>query len=199
MEQAEADPEQVVKQPRTKRKRDKDNVNLKNVKKSKKVAEKPVKKTETDNKKIDQNKKQKVLTPNGDFTKKEKKEKSLNNTLKLVDKEATHKNDKKVIVIRQKAKNYQKQTLPTREVKSPNKNISVDSINTQKRVKFALKNNSMQATVDYYKSLRSSPNIPFDATKKPTKTNLKPNSTPSPINPFFKRKLNLKRPPFKLP
>lgn len=91
------------------------------------------------------------------------------------------KNVKSPSVLVNKVKNFQKQS-----VQSPNK-----SFDTPKRVKFALKNNSMQAPVDYYKSIRQSPNIPFDGTKKPTKTNLKP-STPSPINPFFKKKMKLK-------
>ncbi|GBP78165.1 Ribosomal RNA processing protein 1 homolog [Eumeta japonica] len=63
---------------------------------------------------------------------------------------------------------------------------------TGKKVKFALKNNSMQGPVDYYKSVRNSPSIPYDSARRPAKTNLKPNSTPSPINPFIKRKLRIK-------
>lgn len=65
------------------------------------------------------------------------------------------------------------------------------TFDSPKKVKFVLKNNSMQGTIDYYKSVRQSPSIPFDSSKKPTKTNLKV-STPSPINPFFKKKLRLK-------
>ncbi|XP_072948563.1 uncharacterized protein Nnp-1 [Epargyreus clarus] len=84
-----------------------------------------------------------------------------------------------------KIKNYQKQT--SNDKTSPRKKI----IDTPKKVKFVLKNNSMQGTVDYYKSVRQSPNIPFDSSKQPSKTNLKP-STPSPINPFFKKKLKMK-------
>ncbi|KAL0858679.1 hypothetical protein ABMA27_011171 [Loxostege sticticalis] len=72
------------------------------------------------------------------------------------------------------------------EVKSPKK-----SYDTPKKVKFVLKNNSMQGPIDYYKSVRQSPNIPHDGSKKPTKSNLKP-STPSPLNPFAKKKLRLK-------
>ncbi|XP_075988809.1 ribosomal RNA processing protein 1 homolog Nnp-1 [Anticarsia gemmatalis] len=84
-----------------------------------------------------------------------------------------------------KVKNFQKNN--SKSDFSPNK-----SLDTPKKVKFVLKNNSMQAPVDYYKSIRQSPNIPFDSSKKPSKTNLKP-STPSPINPFFKKKLKLKQ------
>lgn len=67
------------------------------------------------------------------------------------------------------------------------------SFGTPKNVKFALKNNSMQGLMDYYKSVRKSPSIPFDSSKQPTKTNLKINSTPSPINPFHKKKLRMKK------
>ncbi|VVD05803.1 unnamed protein product [Leptidea sinapis] len=76
-----------------------------------------------------------------------------------------------------KVKNYQKKLT--------------DSMSTPKKVKFVLKNNCMQGTGDYYKSVRQSPNIPYDGTKIPSKTNLKP-STPSPINPFFKKKLRVR-------
>ncbi|CAG9131895.1 unnamed protein product [Plutella xylostella] len=102
-------------------------------------------------------------------------------------------------VVVNKLKNFQKQISPKSEknldkraklsAKSPDKNTSYS---TPKKVKFVLKNNSMQETIDYYKSVRQSPNIPYDGSKKPSKTNLKPNSTPSPINPFFKKKLRLK-------
>uniref|UniRef100_A0A2A4JQ96 Ribosomal RNA processing protein 1 homolog n=1 Tax=Heliothis virescens TaxID=7102 RepID=A0A2A4JQ96_HELVI len=84
-----------------------------------------------------------------------------------------------------KVKQFQKQTKKTENVKS-------NHFDTPKKVKFALKNNSMQQPVDYYKSVRQSPSIPFDSSKMPSKTNLKP-STPSPINPFFKKKLRLKK------
>ncbi|XP_041971140.1 ribosomal RNA processing protein 1 homolog [Aricia agestis] len=83
-------------------------------------------------------------------------------------------------VLGSKVKNYQKQLDSAKK-----------TMETPKKVKFVLKNNSMQGPVDYYKSVRESPSIPFDSSKKPTKTNLKP-STPSPINPFFKKKLRLK-------
>ncbi|XP_030041016.2 ribosomal RNA processing protein 1 homolog [Manduca sexta] len=88
----------------------------------------------------------------------------------------------KPIVLVNKVKNFQKSTKKDAERKL---------LTTPKKVKFVLKNNSMQGAVDYYKSVRQSPNIPYNPSKKPTKTNLKP-STPSPINPFFKKKLKLK-------
>ncbi|XP_026483451.2 ribosomal RNA processing protein 1 homolog [Vanessa tameamea] len=89
-----------------------------------------------------------------------------------------------------KVKNYQKQTNANNLKKetSPKKKVILE---TPKKVKFVLKNNSMQGPVDYYKSVRQSPSIPYDSSKKPNKTNLKP-STPSPINPFFKKKFKSK-------
>ncbi|XP_034827453.1 ribosomal RNA processing protein 1 homolog [Maniola hyperantus] len=89
-----------------------------------------------------------------------------------------------------KVKYYQKRVNAImKKDGTPKKKVNME---TPKKVKFVLKNNSMQETVDYYKSVRQSPNIPFDSSKLPTKTNLKP-STPSPINPFFKKKLKLKK------
>ncbi|XP_050358477.1 ribosomal RNA processing protein 1 homolog [Nymphalis io] len=89
-----------------------------------------------------------------------------------------------------KVKKYEKQTNVNNIKKdsSPKKKAVLE---TPKKVKFVLKNNSMQAPVDYYKSVRQSPSIPFDSSKQPNKTNLKP-STPSPINPFFKKKFKSK-------
>lgn len=89
-------------------------------------------------------------------------------------------------VVAKKVKNFQKQLSPKADKTDKN-----SSLHTPKKVKFVLKNNSMQGTIDYYKSVKQSPNIPFDSSKKPVKTNLKP-STPSPINPFFKKKIKLK-------
>ncbi|XP_026317409.1 ribosomal RNA processing protein 1 homolog [Hyposmocoma kahamanoa] len=89
-------------------------------------------------------------------------------------------------VVAKKVKNFQKQLSPKTDKTDKN-----SSLHTPKKVKFVLKNNSMQGTIDYYKSVKQSPNIPFDSSKKPVKTNLKP-STPSPINPFFKKKMKLK-------
>ncbi|CAG9576882.1 unnamed protein product [Danaus chrysippus] len=79
-----------------------------------------------------------------------------------------------------KMKNYQKATQAKKE--SPKK----VRLETPKRVKFVLKKNSMQLPVEYYKSVERSPDIPYDGNRRPAKTNLKP-STPSPINPFFKK------------
>lgn len=92
----------------------------------------------------------------------------------------------KATLVVNKVKNNKTKISP-KGAKSINAKLS---LNTPKKVKFVLKNNGAQAPVDYYKSVRQSPNIPFDSSKQPTKTNLKP-STPSPINPFFKKKLRL--------
>ncbi|XP_059061176.1 ribosomal RNA processing protein 1 homolog [Achroia grisella] len=97
---------------------------------------------------------------------------------------------KKPTLVVNKVKNFQKQTSPNdKRIENVLKKVSY---HTPKKVKFVLKNNSMQGTMDYYKSVRQSPNIPFDGTRRPTKTNLKP-SMPSPINPFFKKKLKLRK------
>lgn len=69
----------------------------------------------------------------------------------------------------------------------------VTPISTQKkRVKIMLKLNSSQDTNEYIRQLRSSPNVPFDADKKPSKGLLKANLMPSPINPYYKKKIGLK-------
>lgn len=92
-------------------------------------------------------------------------------------------------VIVNKVKNGKNVVQQKKTDKPANSKLSLD---TPKKVKFVLKNNGAQAPIDYYKSVRQSPNIPFDSSKIPTKTNLKP-SMPSPINPFFKKKLKLKK------
>lgn len=61
-----------------------------------------------------------------------------------------------------------------------------------KRVKIALKHNTAQNPSEYIKQIKSSPNLPYDAAKKPGKGLLKPNSMPSPINPFYKKKIGLR-------
>lgn len=61
----------------------------------------------------------------------------------------------------------------------------------EKRVKIMLKMNRSQDTNEYVRQLRSSPNLPYDATRQPTKSLLKPNLMPSPINPYYIKKLGL--------
>ncbi|XP_004521013.1 ribosomal RNA processing protein 1 homolog [Ceratitis capitata] len=70
-----------------------------------------------------------------------------------------------------------------------NKSTPTGSI---KRVKIALKHNTAQNPSEYIKQIKSSPNLPYDASKKPGKGLLKPNSMPSPINPFYKKKIGLR-------
>ncbi|CAD6227372.1 GSCOCG00006142001-RA-CDS [Cotesia congregata] len=57
----------------------------------------------------------------------------------------------------------------------------------KKRVKIVLDRNTAQNTSEYIKQLRSSPAIPFDASRKPLVGVLKPSPISSPINPFYKK------------
>ncbi|XP_036318706.1 ribosomal RNA processing protein 1 homolog [Rhagoletis pomonella] len=66
------------------------------------------------------------------------------------------------------------------------------STGSVKRVKIALKRNTSQNPSEYIKQIKSSPHLPYDADKKPGKGLLKPNSMPSPINPFYKKKIGLR-------
>lgn len=61
-----------------------------------------------------------------------------------------------------------------------------------KKVKITLQNNMAQDTDEYIESIKNSPQIPYDANKKPKKGLLKPNLLPSPINPFYKKKIGFK-------
>uniref|UniRef100_A0A182VZW6 Uncharacterized protein n=1 Tax=Anopheles minimus TaxID=112268 RepID=A0A182VZW6_9DIPT len=61
----------------------------------------------------------------------------------------------------------------------------------RKRVKIALNKNVAQDLVEHIKQVKSSPQLPFDSNKKPSKSLLKPNLIPSPINPFYKKKIGL--------
>uniref|UniRef100_A0A182MGR9 Uncharacterized protein n=1 Tax=Anopheles culicifacies TaxID=139723 RepID=A0A182MGR9_9DIPT len=61
----------------------------------------------------------------------------------------------------------------------------------RKRVKIALNKNVAQDLVEHIKQVKSSPQLPFDSSKKPSKSLLKPNLIPSPINPFYKKKIGL--------
>ncbi|KAK4877844.1 hypothetical protein RN001_010350 [Aquatica leii] len=62
---------------------------------------------------------------------------------------------------------------------------------SEKKVRIALKFNKSQEIHEHVAQLKSSPGIPFDATKKPEKPLLKPNFIKSPINPFYKKKLKM--------
>lgn len=61
-----------------------------------------------------------------------------------------------------------------------------------KRVIIALNRNKAQSPHEYIKQVKDSPNVPFDSSKKPTKSLLKPNVIPSPINPFYQKNIGLK-------
>ncbi|XP_058821278.1 ribosomal RNA processing protein 1 homolog [Topomyia yanbarensis] len=76
------------------------------------------------------------------------------------------------------------------ETSAPN-----DSPGAKKRVKIALNKNVSQDLCQHIQQVKSSPQLPFDSTKKPSKGALKPNLIPSPINPFYRKKigLNLKK------
>lgn len=64
--------------------------------------------------------------------------------------------------------------------------------NSGKRVIIALNRNIAQSQHEYIKQVKESPNLPFDSSKKPSKSLLKPNVIPSPINPFYQKKIGLK-------
>lgn len=67
---------------------------------------------------------------------------------------------------------------------------STPTTNSGKRVKIALNKNQAQSAYDYIKQVKESPNLPTDnLLMLPTKSVLKPNLLPSPINPFYQKKL----------
>lgn len=61
----------------------------------------------------------------------------------------------------------------------------------RKSVKIMLQMNRSQEKSEYFAQLRNSPNTPFDANRVPPKGALKPNLMPSPINPYYKKKIGL--------
>lgn len=71
----------------------------------------------------------------------------------------------------------------------PPKAVTALLNSTEKRVKIVLENNQAQDTNEYIKQLISSPHNPYDSNKKPTKSLLKPNLMPSPINPYYRKKI----------
>ncbi|CAG9861641.1 unnamed protein product [Phyllotreta striolata] len=62
-----------------------------------------------------------------------------------------------------------------------------------KKVKINTKLNRSQEIQEHYVRVRSSPGIPFDASRRPAKPLLKSGAASSPINPFYKRKSFLKK------
>lgn len=65
-------------------------------------------------------------------------------------------------------------------------------LSSKKGVKIALKMNRSQEITEYIHQLKQSPMAPYDSLKKPLKGALKPNLTPSPINPFYKKLIGMK-------
>lgn len=66
------------------------------------------------------------------------------------------------------------------------------SSSSGKRVIIALNRNKAQSPHEYIKQVKDSPNLPYDSSRKPSKSLLKPNVIPSPINPFYQKKIGLK-------
>lgn len=60
-----------------------------------------------------------------------------------------------------------------------------------KKVKINTKLNTSQEIHEHHAQILSSPAIPFDANKKPTKPLLKVTTSSTPVNPFYNRKLSL--------
>ena len=77
--------------------------------------------------------------------------------------------------------NFQKQVTPQKS-QSPMQSGS----STKKRVKIVLRRNTAQATSEYFRQLRQSPQIPYDANRKPLAGVLKPSPLSSPVNPFYR-------------
>lgn len=76
-------------------------------------------------------------------------------------------------------------------VTPPRISLASTPSNSGKRVKIALSKNQAQSAHDYIKQVKQSPNLPTNnLLMMPTKSVLKPNSLPSPINPFYQKKLS---------
>lgn len=87
-------------------------------------------------------------------------------------------------------KKKQRYSLDTSIVKNPFAR-SIVTPKSEKKVKIDLKLNRSQEIHEHRATLRNSPAIPYDASKKPLKPLLKRNAIASPINPFYKRKLSM--------
>lgn len=86
----------------------------------------------------------------------------------------------------------------TRQIKSPStpknnpkRRLTTTPGSSAKKVNINLNLNKSQEISEHYSQLKKSPGIPWDASKKPAKPLLKP-FIQSPINPFYKRKHNIK-------
>lgn len=91
-----------------------------------------------------------------------------------------------------KTKNNKKNAeKPSTSFETPPPRIKLQQENSKsngKRVIIALNKNIAQSENDYIKQVKSSPNLPTNnLLLKPTKSLLKPNMLPSPINPFYKK------------
>lgn len=75
---------------------------------------------------------------------------------------------------------------------TPRIELPTTSGSSGKRVIIALNKNKAQSPHEYIKQVKESPNVPFDSSRKPSKSLLKPNVIPSPINPFYQKKIGLK-------
>lgn len=67
-----------------------------------------------------------------------------------------------------------------------------DGPTEKKRVKIALNKNIFQDLQQHIQQVKSSPQVPYDSSKKPPKAALKANLMPSPINPFYRKKIGFK-------
>lgn len=79
------------------------------------------------------------------------------------------------------------------QMKTPTNNHKTNNTfdSSEKRVKIALNKNMVQEKHEYIEAVKNSP-VPYDSSKKPTKGLLKPNLLPSPINPFYRKRIGLK-------
>ncbi|XP_053694802.1 ribosomal RNA processing protein 1 homolog [Sabethes cyaneus] len=67
-----------------------------------------------------------------------------------------------------------------------------ETTKVKKRVKIALNRNVSQDLQQHIAQVERSPQVPYDSARKPVKGALKPNLLPSPINPFYRKKIGLK-------
>lgn len=82
--------------------------------------------------------------------------------------------------------------LSQMKMTTPTNNKQTNTFDSsEKRVKIALNRNMVQEKHEYIEAVKNSP-VPYDSSKKPTKGLLKPNWLPSPINPFYKKRIGLK-------
>ncbi|XP_058449811.1 ribosomal RNA processing protein 1 homolog [Malaya genurostris] len=87
-------------------------------------------------------------------------------------------------------------TTPKSTAKSLKRSLetptTTDLFGTKKRVKIALNKNISQDLHQHIQKVKNSPQLPYDSSKKPSKGALKPNLIPSPINPFYRKKIGFK-------